>query len=73
MAGRICTPHRHGIAGLEAGAHVDSWVRLLMSAMRRPNSSVVMTPRSTSARVIEAIQLIDRSFTRKLQVILRAA
>src|SRR5882724_5738913 len=56
MAGWIGAPHRHGIAGLEARAHADSLARRLTSVMRRPSSSVVITPRSTRARAIEAIQ-----------------
>src|SRR5215510_14363147 len=56
MAGRIGTPHGDGIAGLEARTHATSSGRWPTSAMRRPSSSVVMTPRATRPRATDAIQ-----------------
>src|SRR6185295_7258750 len=56
MAWRIGAPHGHGIAGLEARTHASCSGRWPASAMRRPNSSVVRTPRATRARAIDAIQ-----------------
>src|SRR4030095_9270367 len=55
MARRIGAPHRHGIAGLEARAHAPSSDCWLTAAMRRPSSSVVMTPRATGAGGIDGI------------------
>src|SRR5215470_4408845 len=55
VPGRISTAHRDAVARPEARAHA-ALPRAAAAAIRRPSSSVVMTPRATRARVTEAIQ-----------------
>src|SRR5512147_874480 len=51
MAGRKGAPHTHRIAGLELCRHagLTRFRRAVASAMRRPSSSVVITPRACGA------------------------